>query len=314
MDSPGFVIFAAKKGFLMPKKVWTFDGVEEWGDKTWMSNQVTTAPKDNGMSALKAWTPYIIIALLLVISRISFFGVKDILTNEPFILHINNILGYKGVDWAFKYLWNPGVMPFAIIAILTMFIHRMNKQEIATAFKDSINQVSGAAVALFFGVAMVNIYRYTCSPAIGAAIADASFTGEFTATNSSMLYAMAKAFANVFKGAYFIVAPLVGVLGAFMSGSCTVSNTLFAALQFETASLLVMPQVLIVALQNMGGAIGNMICVNNVVAVCATTGTMGNEGKIIRTNILPCLIYCAIVALVVGILLFAGFNPMPEIL
>lgn len=63
-----------------------------------------------------------------------------------------------------------------------------------------------------------------------------------------------------------------------MSGSCTVSNTLFSSLQFETATLLAMPQVLIVALQNIGGAIGNMICVNNIVSVCATTGTMGNEG------------------------------------
>ncbi len=60
----------------MPKEVWTFDGVEEWGDKSWMSTQATSAPKDNGMSALKAWTPYIIIAALLVISRISFFGGK----------------------------------------------------------------------------------------------------------------------------------------------------------------------------------------------------------------------------------------------
>jgi lactate permease len=308
------VIFAAKKGFLMPKEVWTFDGVEEWGDKSWMSTQKTSAPKDNGMNALKAWTPYIIIAVLLVISRIPFFGVKDILTNEPFILHVNNILGYEGIDWTFKYLWNPGIMPFIIIAIVTMFMHGMNKQEIITACKDSINQVSGAAIALFFGVAMVNIYRYTCCPIVGAAVAEPGFTGEFTAANSSMLYAMAKALANLFKGAYFLIAPLVGVLGSFMSGSCTVSNTLFSALQFETASLLVMPQVLIVALQNMGGAIGNMVCVNNVVAVCATTGTIGNEGKIIRTNIFPCLIYCIIVALVVGIMLFAGFNPMPEIL
>lgn len=99
-----------------------------------------------------------------------------------------------------------------------------------------------------------------------------------------------------------------------MSGSCTVSNTLFSSLQFETATLLAIPQVLIVALQNMGGAIGNMICVNNIVSVCATTGTMGNEGKLMRTNIIPCVIYCAIVAVVVGILIMAGVNPMPELL
>ena len=64
----------------------------------------------------------------------------------------------------------------------------------------------------------------------------------------------------------------------------------------------------------MGGAIGNMICVNNIVSVCATTGTNGNEGKIIRTNIGPCLMYACIVAIIVGVLLGIGVNPMPELL
>jgi lactate permease len=307
-------IFAAKKGFLMPKKVWTFDGVEEWGDQSWLSTQKISSTKDNGMSALKAWMPYVIIAILLVLSRISQFGIRDILSNEPLILHIKNILGYKGVNWDFKYLWNPGILPFIPVAVLTMFLHKMKKPEIKTALKDSVKQISGAAVALLFGVAMVNIYRYTCNADIGATVAASGFSGEFTAANSSMLYIMAKALASIFKGAYFLVAPLIGVLGAFMSGSCTVSNTLFGALQFETASLLTLPQVLIVALQNCGGAIGNMICVNNVVAVCATTGTLGREGKIIRTNIVPCLIYCLIVALVMGLIIQSGFNPMPELL
>ena len=53
-----------------------------------------------------------------------------------------------------------------------------------------------------------------------------------------------------------------------------------------------------------------MICVNNVVAACATTGTMGNEGKIIRTNVLPCLIYCIIAILVLGGLIVAGVDPL----
>ena len=65
-----------------------------------------------------------------------------------------------------------------------------------------------------------------------------------------------------------------------------------------------------VALQNIGGAAGNMNCLNNVVAACATTGTMGNEGKIIRTNALPCLIYCIIAILVLGGLIVAGVDPL----
>lgn len=307
-------IFTARKGFLIPKQVWTFDGVKEWGDESWRATKEISVSKDNGMSAFKAWLPYVIIAILLVFSRISSFGIRAILSNEPFILHIKNILGFKGVNWDFKYLWNPGLMPFIPVSVLTIFLHKMNRQEVARALRDSVDQISSAAIALLFGVAMVNVYRYTCNTDIGAAVAGANFSGELSSANSSMLYIMAKALATVFKGAYFAVAPLIGVLGAFMSGSCTVSNTLFGALQFETASLLALPQVLIVALQNCGGAIGNMICVNNVVAVCATTGTLGREGKIIRTNIVPCLIYCFIVALIVGVLIYSGFNPMPELL
>lgn len=314
LGSLAILIFAAKKGFLMPKEVWTFDGMEEWGDSSWMSTQQVAKAKEKGMSPFMAWLPYVIIGIILVLSRVDFFGLKPILNSEPFILHVHNILGFEDINWDFKYLWNPGIMPFMLIAIITIFLHRMKKDEAITALKDSVKQVSGAAIALLFGVAMVNLYRFTSNADIGRAIAVAGFEGEFTFANSSMLYTMATALANIFQGAYFIVAPIIGVLGAFMSGSCTVSNTLFSSLQFETATLVALPQVLIVALQNMGGAIGNMVCVNNIVSVCATTGTNGNEGKLIRTNIIPAFIYCAIVATVVGILIAMGVNPMPELL
>ena len=67
-----------------------------------------------------------------------------------------------------------------------------------------------------------------------------------------------------------------------------------------------LPQVIIVALQNNGGAIGNMVCVNNVVSACATTGTMGNEGKIIRTNFVPCIAFCIVVVVVSFIVMNLG--------
>lgn len=308
------LVFCIKKGFLMPKDIWTFDGVSEWGESSWMSSQQVAQAKDKQMKPFLAWLPYIVIGALLVVTRVGFFHLKPILTSEPFIIHIDHILGFENISWDFKFLWNPGIFPFILIAIFTVFLHKMTKEEMKTACRDSVKQVSGAAIALLFGVAMVNLYRFTCCPSIGNLVASSEFHGEFTFANSSMLYVMANALAKIFNGTYFLIAPLIGVLGSFMSGSCTVSNTLFSSLQFETATLLAMPQVLIVALQNMGGAIGNMICVNNIVSVCATTGTMGNEGKLMRTNIIPCVIYCAIVAVVVGILIMAGVNPMPELL
>ena len=289
------VIFAARAGFLCPKKTWDFEPRSEW-DASWLSKQEVKQDVDNGMSAVLAWVPYVLIALILVGTRLNWFGLKTLLTSDAFKVSIKNILGNENVNWTWNWGWCPGVFPFILVCILTFFIHRMPGSKVKEAFVDTFKQTTGAAIALFFGVSMVYIYRNT---GMNAAL-----------TDKSMLYVMAEALANIFKGAYIIIAPIIGVLGAFMSGSNTVSNTLFAGLQFQTAQLVKMSPVLIVALQNIGGAAGNMICVNNVVAACATTGTMGNEGKIIKTNIVPCLIYCVIAICVLGGLILAGVDPL----
>ncbi len=54
-----------------------------------------------------------------------------------------------------------------------------------------------------------------------------------------------------------------------------------------------------------------MVCVNNVVFVCAATGTVGSEGRLIRSNIIPCAIYCLVMVMVFGIAVMAGTNPVP---
>ena len=109
-----------------------------------------------------------------------------------------------------------------------------------------------------------------------------------------------------------VVSPFIGVLGSYMSGSNTVSNLLFAGLQFETATLLGLPQTIICAMQSNGGAIGNMVCVNNVVQVCGTTGCLGKEGRLISRTIIPAVIYCLVIVAVMSIVIFVmGYDPYP---
>ena len=295
-----FIRSRNEKGFLMPKEIWDFDTRDNW-DPSWLSLQEVKEDKDNGMSAALAWTPYVLIALILVITRLPYLPVKAWL-NSHCIVTINNILGVQGSSWAWKVANNPGILPFLVIVLLTFIIHKVDGPTIKEIFKDTWHQVTGAFVALIFGCAMVAIYRNTTTMANLPASLMAIQESLGATSTPSMLLVMAKALADLFAGAYVIVAPLIGVLGAFMSGSNTVSNTLFAALQFETASLIGMSPVIICAMQNIGGAAGNMICVNNVVAACATTGTLGNEGKIIKTNIVPCLIYCFITIIVLGLI------------
>lgn len=289
-------IGAAKAGFLQPKETWTFAPEETW-DRSWLSTTEVPEPKVSDMPLLKAFTPYIIIIAILVATRVcQNVGMGWASAMKAFTIGTGKSGVILGLNWNWAILWNPGVI-FIIVALLTIVIQGMKGSEVSGAWKDTGKQVSGAAIALLFGVAMVNIFRYTN---VSSDVMD-----------GSMLLIMARGLAALAGKAYIIVAPLIGVLGAFMSGSNTVSNTLFSSLQFETATILAMPQVFIVALQNNGGAIGNMVCVNNVVSACATTGTIGNEGKIIRTNIVPCIIYCAIVVIVLGGAMLMGINPVP---
>ena len=278
------VVFA-RKGWLCPRKPWDFERREAW-EKSWLSSVPVKADAQVGMNQLLAWLPYLLIALILVAARLDWCGLKGLLTSSACTFRIDNVFGCEAVGWKWNWGWNPGVLPFAFVCLLTFALHRMPLAKVGEVCADTVRQVSGAAVAIAFGVSMVYIYRNT---GVNAAL-----------TAKSMVFVMAESMADLFSTSYLAVSPFIGVLGAFMSGSNTVANMLFAPLQFETASLVRLSPIVVLALQNIGGAAGNMICVNNVVSVCATTGVAGNEGRIIRTNLLPCLAYCVIVVLVLG--------------
>ena len=88
------VILAARKGFLCPKEVWDFEPRENW-DHAWLSKQEVKKDVDNGMSYVLAWTPYVLIALILDATRLNWFGLKTLLTSSAFKVSIKNILGSK---------------------------------------------------------------------------------------------------------------------------------------------------------------------------------------------------------------------------
>ncbi|MCG8582516.1 MAG: L-lactate permease, partial [Bacteroidales bacterium] len=273
----GIVVFAAKRGFLVPKKTWDFPEKSLWS-KQWMSNSDTGQMVESKMPLYKAWAPYLLIAIILVVTRIPAFGLKGILAAQQFT--INNIFGIESLDYSLKWAYLPGTIPFILVSILSAFYYKMKLKQVKRAWKLTFTQIKGAAIALFSGVALVQIMLNSGTNGAGL---------------ESMLTEMAQATAEISGAAYPVFAPIIGILGAFMSGSATVSNILFASFQFETAALLGLPQVLIVAMQGIGAGVGNMICVNNVVAVSATVGCIGSGGFIIRTNAKPAFIYYVII-------------------
>jgi lactate permease len=111
--------------------------------------------------------------------------------------------------------------------------------------------------------------------------------------NSGMIAELASA-AAVAGPAWPLVAPLIGVLGTFITGSATASNILFTELQLSIAHSLSLPPLAMAAAQGFGAAIGNVIAPHNIIAGSATVGLVGREGDILARTVLPCAIYAGI--------------------
>ena len=273
------VVLAARARFLVPKHVWYFYDIEK---------DEVIAPKEifgriSRRKLLKAWLPYVVIAVALLLTRVPAFGLKALLNSVS--IHMTDILGVSGLNYDFALVYNPGLIPFLIVAVATLLVHRkdMEPGTMSGVFKATGKQLLAIALTLISGIAMVQIM-------LGSGANHAGLPGMIDQISTTMVNAIGTAFP--------MIVPPLGVFGAFVSGSCTVSGILFGPLEFRTAQMLSLPVASIIALQMAGGAVGNMICIHNVVAVSSTTGAVGNEGKIISMNILPCAVYVVLLTLV----------------
>ena len=272
------IVLAARSGFMMPKSSWEFDEKWEsdWGKPTEMIKE--DDEKEAPMSLFLAWLPYIAIGAILVATRM---GVgKDAL--RAVTLSWSGIFGVEGINYTMMPLWLPG-FPFVVVAILSAFMYKMKFDQVMTDLSTTFKRLAQAAIALVFAVGVVRIMMNS---------------GVNLSGYDSMLLAMSKFTADVVGGAWPLVSPFIGVVGAFISGSNTGSNILFGGFQDSIASLLGISRVITAALQAVGGATGNMICVHNLVAVATVTGVLGMEGKMIRINLLPCIILTLLAGLI----------------
>ncbi|GHV39573.1 L-lactate permease [Synergistales bacterium] len=296
----GIVVYGAKQGFCLPKDVWTFGEVSKW-DKSWTGEIEVT---DNmelkpHMSQFMAWLPYILIGAILVVTRIDTLPLKAAM-NKYGVIAFNNILGYQGIsDNSIKLLYLPGTIPFILIALLTIAMHGMSGDKAVKAWTETFRKMKAATVSLISAVALVKIFQGSgVNPAMTAEVVAGT-----AAYLPSMPMAMAVTTAGIFGPIWPAFSSFVGGLGAFITGSNTVSDMLFGLFQWDVATQLHLPRLLIVATQAIGGAMGNMICVHNVVAVCAVTGLLNREGEIIKKTFWPFLLYGAVTAIVAYILL-----------
>ena len=116
--------------------------------------------------------------------------------------------------------------------------------------------------------------------------------------HSGMTFMLAQGLSVSFpRDVYPAVAPFIGALGAFITGSNTNSNVLFGVLQQNSADLLNLSVPLILAAQTTGGSLGSVLAPAKVIVGCSTVGLAGQEGSVMR----KLLGYGAITILVVSL-------------
>jgi lactate permease len=253
----------AKKGILLPKK--------EWKDAMKEGFQIDTTKSSMGL--ISAWSPYLIVVALLLATRI-IPGLKEF-TNTAIDFSWVGILGVESIKSDWKFLYSPGTI-LTISAIFAFILQRKSASTFTKAAKESLSSMKTTSISLIATLAMVQVF---------------SNSGLNTNDLISMPQYIAEAFAENLGFMWIFVAPFLGELGAFITGSATVSTLTFSPIQYNVATQIGLDTNIVLAVQLIGAAAGNMICVHNVVAASAVVGLAGKEGEIIRKTLIPAIIY-----------------------
>jgi lactate permease len=243
--------------------------------------------------------------LLLVLTRVPGIGIKHYLTKQsPYfsihfgtygtfrlsaslVLQLRDILTYPGLNWNYGLLYVPFIMPFLLVSAATVLIYRkdMSCRTVDIA-RTVAHRLANPAIALFGALVLVQlmIRSGTAAPAtiLGTILAD------------------------WFKKAFIIISPLLGALGSFFSGSTTVSNLTFGSIQAIAAESIGTSSTTMLALQVVGAASGNPICLNNIIAACAVVGLNVGEGAILKLTY-KFVLCCTTISTIVMLIFFFRF-------
>jgi lactate permease len=218
-------------------------------------------PSPTAAELLRAGAPYLVLIALVLVTRL--------------VPAIGDPLDAVQVTWTlpggfagrFAPLTHPGTL-LAAAFLGGALLQRVGTPAVRRALGTTVAQLGGVTIAL---VAMLSLARIM--------------------VHAGMTQSLAEAAAGAAGGVWPVVAPLVGVLGTFVTGSATASNVLFTDLQVATADALDLPLLPMVGAQGYGAAVGNIVCPHNIVAAGATVGLTGGEGDVLRRTLLPALGY-----------------------
>lgn len=274
-------VTVVRQGWLQPQEPWDFPPSDTW-PAAWMGSAAPTLAKPPAsMTVLKAWLPYVLLGVILVLSRLSALPLKAALQSAK--LTWPSVFGTT-VAISTTPLYLPPTLFLAVIGI-TWVLYRVPAQAMGQALGQTGPLLQKTALALGAAVLMARVFINTDTNG---------------ANLSSMPLTLADGISDLAGQTWPLFAAIIGLVGAFVAGSVTVSNMMFSLFQFGVADSIGKAPGWILALQTVGASAGNVICVSNVVAAAATVGLLGREGILIR-QLLPVVVYYLALAGVIGL-------------
>jgi lactate permease len=233
-----------------------------------------TAPAPR--SLLRSATPYLVLVLLTAATRL-WPDARQALEGLAWEWSLTG--GFQG---RFAPLYHPGTL-LAMAFLLGGLLQGVGPAVLAAAASRAALRLLPVIVAL---VSMLALSRLM--------------------VHAGMIEALAELAAGSAGPVWPMLAPAVGALGTFVTGSATASNILFTDFQAATAEALGLSILPLIAAQGFGAAVGNVICPHNIVAGGATVGISGREGDVLRLTLPACLVYTALGGILVFVLLRLG--------
>lgn len=241
----------------------------------------------------KALFPIWATVLVLLVTRIPQLGLRGLLTSATpawdFSLGLLGIasispslvLGLRGIfgtetTWTHQVLYVPSLIPFILVSALSWWLLSAPAGTARKVWRESVERMRNPVLALLGALVFVRLLM------VG---------GE-----NSPVMILGHSLANVAGGGWHYLAAYLGAVGSFFAGSNTISNLTFGPIQDSIATRLGLERTTILALQSVGGAMGNMVAIHNIVAVCSVLGLGNQEGAILKKTAGPLLVYGAVAA------------------
>ena len=207
-------------------------------------------------------------------------SLADLSFSASGVVSLKNIFGTAS-NWKHELLYVPSLIPFFLVSFIAFVVFKMGKAVRKQVLSETYAQMKRPIQALLGALVFVELLKIGGDQASTKIIGN-SFADLVRASGTSWQY----------------FASYLGALGAFFAGSNTVSNLTFGGVQESIALSLELNRMTILSLQSVGGAMGNMVCINNIVAVCAVIGLTDKEGYIMKRNVIPMILYGIIAAIV----------------